>query len=339
MEKLSDDRTKKFFSHKLVNQPKDLTDRSEFSIYCVFCACLSRSDTIFKVWSNIQPTLVEFLSAEREKRLVIERNDALRDRYKLLNEVYEQHLASEAIDLIAPPIADIARSDPFRALINDTPFNVPLPAEEFTALAKLHLPTLITDWRTAKDAELVAILQPHIPHTTARTEHLYLATTVFKCAYDTGRRRYWYSSHECNEPLTYPRVLAHTCTSLHDISGDRLALSSDEPPLDAEMAAFYFLKSMPWNHKYAGDRIAFSTEGAATARAVVEACGLDPAVTTVEDMNKLDPLVKCRTCSDSEKGRLIMRWMWAVCRITSEITHFLTRTILCFSFHVSFSTS
>lgn len=173
------------------------------------------------------------------------------------------------------------------------------------------MPTVIAAWREAKDAELVEILKTYLPGAT--TAHLHLATTVFICTVDKNPK---YSSYyaPCRELLTYPRVLSHSCASQYDSSvvGENSEWYRTQLPDDASMVAFFLLRSMLWNT--GGDRVGFSVEGSRNACAAVEACGLDPNVATVQDMDELDPLVECRSCKDLDdgKGRLVMRWMRAV---------------------------
>ncbi|KAF9473291.1 hypothetical protein BDN70DRAFT_397812 [Pholiota conissans] len=44
----------------------------------------------------------------------------------------------------------------------------------------------------------------------------------------------------------------------------------------------------------------------------VEMCELDPKVTTAREMDELNPIFECRTCSSVEKGRLTMTWARAI---------------------------
>lgn len=268
------------------------------------------------VWSHIQPALVEYMATEKAARLSRERTNCLIIRYTLLLEVYAEYVAAQTLDFVVPPVADIALSEAFQSLMVDTPYDVTLTAESFTPIVSSHLPAIIAEWQRSKDAELVEILAEHVPGATLA--HLQLATTVFKC------RGHPIGGVPCNQPLTYPRVLAHGCTlSLsYEWASEHWHVGSSLGYEEADLAQlFTSLGSVPWNYK--GGRTVFSEVGASNARAAVKACGLDPEVATVDDMNALDPMLECRTCSGEYSGCFVMRWMATVCaRILSCIQSF-----------------
>lgn len=251
------------------------------------------------------------MAVEKAARLAKERDAVLRKRYALLIDAYRDYISTQAIDTVFPPVVDIAITKVFQSLIVDTPENEILTEEDFVRVVVAQLPIIMQDWRKAKDDELVEILKKHVPDATV--SHLHLATTVFKCD------AIGFYSTCCNEPLTYPRVFAHRCTSSYDVStpsvGESLAMTWCDtpgvPPVDKSLLPFWYLHAVPWN--MGGDRISFSEVGSRNAKAAVKACGLNPDVTTVEDMNSLDPMLECRSCYNEYNGRVVMRWTQTVC--------------------------
>lgn len=259
---------------------------------------------------------------EKAARLERQRLKALRNRHAYIHSVYQDYVTAQPLNFVAPPIADIAVSKVFRSLIVDTPYDTDLSAWSYICE---QLPAIIAEWRARKDAELLGILKQHVPGATLA--HLRLASTVFICAGHTGP----YGS-PCAERLTYPRVLVHGCTSSreyrspagpiwlatrykdrHTTTGAESEPADSTSSDDGTLMAIQYLGSVPWN--YGGGRIAFSVSGSRNARAAVEACGLDPEVATVSDMDTLNPILECRDCLSDHAGRLMMRWMQTVCLI------------------------
>jgi hypothetical protein len=70
--------------------------------------------------------------------------------------------------------------------------------------------------------------------------------------------------------------------------------------------------SEPWN--FSGRRM--TSHDSSPLDTVVRACGLDPDVTTTQEMEDADFWVECVRCSGGQ-GQLVMRWKTAVCAVSS----------------------
>ncbi|KAJ7158756.1 hypothetical protein C8R46DRAFT_848827, partial [Mycena filopes] len=158
--------------HKLVRQPKALTDR---------------------IWKNIEEPLIEFLTGLKKTRLANEHIRIVRERRLLAARVYKDFKDTFPVNTIFPAQVDMIRTEPFRTVIEDTPTNpeVKVTAESFAA-ALLYVPDFSSEWRRSKDKELVEIMKKTAPNSTEADLHL--ATTFF--AYSTG-----------SEAIGYPRIL------------------------------------------------------------------------------------------------------------------------------------
>ncbi|KAF5362786.1 hypothetical protein D9757_011010 [Collybiopsis confluens] len=56
-----------------------------------------------------------------------------------------------------------------------------------------------------------------------------------------------------------------------------------------------------------------SPSGCQTITKILEACSLDPAMATVQDLHDVNPLIECESCADPRSGsRAFMRWPRAV---------------------------
>ncbi|KAJ7040353.1 hypothetical protein C8F04DRAFT_254471 [Mycena alexandri] len=249
--------------HKLVRQPKELTDR---------------------IWKNIEAPLVEFLTDLKKKRLEFAHHRIIKERRTLASRVYKKFQEAYPADTIFPPKLDMIRTEPFRTVIEDSPTNpeVKLTEESFDA-ALLHVPSFSAEWRRSKDQELVELMKKTSPDSTEADLHL--ATTFFACS-------------TASEAIGYPRILVTSSATAYDYWDYR-----DEEEANSLRVA---LREDSWN---ANGTIRFHEQASLNARAVVEACGLDPDVTTAAEMEEINPAMECVNCYNEYLGRHIMRWI------------------------------
>ncbi|KAJ7274434.1 hypothetical protein B0H12DRAFT_398397 [Mycena haematopus] len=114
---------------------------------------------------------------------------------------------------------------------------------------------------------------------------LHLATTFFACSTD-------------GEPLRSSTILVHPSTT-------RFRYGEWDYESDSLQGT---LSEEAWN---AANSVQFQKQAHRSARLVVEACGLDPDVTTSTEMDEINPALECLNCGN-EHGRLVMRWIQAV---------------------------
>ncbi|KAJ7773276.1 hypothetical protein B0H16DRAFT_143634 [Mycena metata] len=246
--------------HKLVKQPKDLTDR---------------------IWKNIEAPLVEFLTGLKITRLEIARTRIIRERRQLASQVYKKFQQTLPADTVFPPKVDMISAEPFRAIIEDTSINPEVEVtEESFAAALLEVPDFSAQWRRRKDEELVEIMKTTVPNSTKAD--LQLATTFFA----------WSTSGA----IGYPQILV--CSSA--ITFDAYAHRDETHTLQQALG------ENSWN---ANNLIRFNARAFRNVRAVVEACGLDPDVTTAAEMHEINPAMECLGCNSDTHGRYISRWI------------------------------
>jgi len=279
-------RWSEFANHTFVKQPKDLTARST---YCPGLSYIDPLDDTFSVWTNIRPALVAFMEKNKTLRLKEERLIILAKRHRLLVYLRKDYDSTRPVYEITPGVADIAGMEPFRTIIEDSSVDDEVGADSF-AQAMTELPRLAQEWKKSKDEELLEIISKDSTFFSDPTNtDLTLATTFFKCPV-------------CQEPLSYPRVLAHSHLTLP------LPYHPWKNEESEQTALFAKLSETPWNF---GGRLSFFNDAYMAARGVVKACGLDPGAATASEMDELDPFVECLLCKNT--GRQIMRWKRAVC--------------------------
>ncbi|KAJ7601757.1 hypothetical protein DFH06DRAFT_388193 [Mycena polygramma] len=250
-----------FNSHKLVKQPKELTER---------------------IWKNIETPLVEFLTTLKQQRLQAAHVRIIKERRQLAAQVYSKFQETFPADTVFPAKVDMIRTEPFRKVIEDTSIH---PEEKVTAesfdAAISQVQEFSASWKKSKNQELTEIMKTSLPD--AVEADLYLASTFFAC------------SRMHSEPIGYPRILVHSSATYFQyyLWGK-----------DAEHALEQALNEVAWNNDA---QIKLHERAFRTVRSVVEACGLDPDVTTATEMDDINPVVECLNCSDV-RGRLVMRW-------------------------------
>ncbi|KAJ3877255.1 hypothetical protein F5051DRAFT_10401 [Lentinula edodes] len=254
-----------FLRHDSVNQSKQLTEQA---------------------WRKIEPDLVKVLSDHRQRRIVEETKVSARQRYVLLEKVYNSFTSGADLRDPFPLVGDILNHQFFEDLIWDTPRETILTKEFFSSQLAQFLPTFIQHWRPAKILELVSIMEKNIPG--FKTSDLYLATTVFDC-------------ERCRRKLHFPEMFYHECCL--------------EPRLSRNSRIRVYIQFFdhddpkgPWN----SSQLLFDKPASETMKAIVEVCNLDPKTTTTQDLYAANPLAECSTCDQSNhwrnSGRLFMRF-------------------------------
>ncbi|KAJ4493390.1 hypothetical protein C8R41DRAFT_919607 [Lentinula lateritia] len=245
-------------------------------------------------WRSIKDEIVEFLSDRKADRVTAERNRILSARLASIQKAFSNIRSESDLREPFPSLGDIFVNKIFDALIRDTPQNEDLNEDFFHLKLLEHLPGIIDEWRPGKIQELVEVMQRSRP--TATANDLYLATTIFEC---TGCYQ--------RSLLRYPQMFYHGCCMENRNPGFAPGL--------------YFWHEGPWS----STRIFFSDARSEIAKTVIEACSLNPATATFEDMYDANPLAECQTCAVDpqswEGGRLFMRWPL---QLTHNLNHTLT---------------
>ncbi|KAJ3770833.1 hypothetical protein FB446DRAFT_136038 [Lentinula raphanica] len=164
-----------FSRHKLVKQPKKLTDQG---------------------WRTIKNPLVTFLSEQQAERNHWEQDLASMCRSLNIEGLYHDILSKADVREPFPPIGDVHRHQVFQDLI-DMPASEDLTEDFLRSKLLEHLPELAKEWQEKSDQKLLEIMQEHRP--SSIVSDLHLATTLFICA-------------RCRRSLLYyPQLFQHTC--------------------------------------------------------------------------------------------------------------------------------
>ncbi|KAK7030878.1 hypothetical protein VNI00_013988 [Paramarasmius palmivorus] len=256
-----------FLRLPLVRQPKVLTDR---------------------IWTNIMPSLVQFLEKKKTANLEHEKKLALAERLRLLGRVYHSFCLKSAE--VLPPIGDVMlhfKSEPIHRLLWDARWDKELTETEGSEVLGAVLPQIASSWLQEKERALLALMP--LGSTIAQLRSI---TTIFKC-------------RACSEPLWVPRVYAHRCLTeadyLYPLPQPPFRYEENWDTLDFN--PFKMLGWRPWSVQH----ISFCETGSKYAESIREITGLDKP----EDLDRLDPLIECLDCAHGER-RLFMRWTNAI---------------------------
>ena len=214
----------------------------------------------------------------------------LSDRLAVIGDLYQLYLSHCPIEQPQPSLADICTSDYVHQILA-----LPENSTDISrALSDLYneLPGITDSWRVAVSHRLLQLVPPCNGVIYNPLYRLELATTFFSCALG------------CPEPLGFPRVLVHKCTTYVDQVPTFELVSADRT-----QALSATLGEEPWNFR--GDRIMFSARASLAAHKIVEIVGLDPYCTTAKRMDELDVWFGCPLCSTDEL-KCLMSWDAAV---------------------------
>ncbi|KAL1754782.1 hypothetical protein FB107DRAFT_249250 [Schizophyllum commune] len=210
-----------------------------------------------KEWNQAKHTLFSFLRTLKEERLADEREKARMDRYLALRKMYLDYRALKMSDgqSVLPDVGDLVTFEEVIALVEGTPLDQEVSAEEMLALFDSLSQTRFPAWKASRDSALVDILNAadkkrKQPATAA---DLKLAVTVFR-----------YTKWPRGGPLLYPNVLQ----GRHEGMG--------HPGLPVVQ------------HPFSANDIGVKVTILRLAKKLVELADLDPQTATPEDMDKRD---------------------------------------------------
>ncbi|KAF8907431.1 hypothetical protein CPB85DRAFT_1436555 [Mucidula mucida] len=180
--------------HKLVNQPKPLTDR---------------------MWQNMESSVVEVMEQLRAELLAERIRTAVSRRIVLVKELC-QPLIDKMPELPAtPPVTMLPIFNEFAKLIAETPHEEELTADHFAA-ALDYLPTRCARWRHVEEGKMKALLLK-----AGRSDDLSLVANAFTCSscthFPSVLHHPYFASHRCFfgssqvgseqvKPVWYPKL-------------------------------------------------------------------------------------------------------------------------------------
>lgn len=221
------------------------------------------------MWPEWLVTMNDFRSRRLEKTVYQPRRDMLASEYS--NYISSPSPNTPAFDLL-PHVIQLDCFPPFRDIIR-APEGTEMGAKPFES-AFAQLPVLIAEWRKQVDAELAELV--NIP---------------FPLSFNQGGVESSGATHgESSQPPTDKLRLACAVFNIGFIV-------TWYPEVFSSMTYYpYSIFMKDWDlHKSIRDR--FNVRFLEDAPYIVHACGLDPNVATVEDMDHRNARLKCMYCN------------------------------------------
>ncbi|KAK0448929.1 uncharacterized protein EV420DRAFT_1711200 [Desarmillaria tabescens] len=266
--------------HRFVDQTRPLTDR---------------------IWTRIEPAIIELLQDVRVRRLQAEHDALIRARKNVALSILRTY---KRINIpfsgFMPECPDYFEFPDVRAIIHRPPEET-IDHTSFEHIPPL-LPDLIEAWRDRVHEELYALIKDSDPTSTIdEREALHLATTIFTCETCT---HIYHDLSDSNSDLgivngfgimTYPGVLSHKCLTRGE------ADPADIPaPIEKVDAIVYVSNKRSNRLAWSSHTLRIIPRHAGIAEDIVIAAGKDPKTTSAVEMDQLLLYFFCMDCATFE---------------------------------------
>ncbi|KAJ3556130.1 hypothetical protein NM688_g2194 [Phlebia brevispora] len=282
LEYLKQHRWSTLVRHPRVTEPKDLTD---------------------KAWERILPSLTEVLERARADRLKRDLTLRRAARFSLFMKFYAEWRHAQGSGAILPQAIDFVEHNELREIVLAPEDNV-VTEDTFNETLLQLLPTWAEQWREKCRSVLV---QRYTHADTDVDEHaagaglLALAATVWICR----------DCLDCSERQVvfhYPEVMEHRCFYEYVFDWQIDIYTRNE----WEQLVMGVVDHRGWDgYLLAGDMAHLC------AVEVVQACKMDPAAVTTEEMDRLDIRLTCKACQKAHssspiKTKKVFSWRAAL---------------------------
>jgi hypothetical protein len=236
---------------------------------------------------NMTDYLNEYMEGVQSKRIFREHKEVLKNKLVTLKKTYTSYLLTLPPTESYPNTADIYRDESVKQILKGT---AELSAEQLEILNAMF-PELLQTWQEPIHRKLLQL----ISQAAATDNYIYdpstvldLVTTAFSCSY-------------CYKHMQAKRTIAHRCAR-----EDLYSRMTDEEQDLLKTT----IGEIHWN---SCGVLTFSPHTSKRIAEALETCSFDPAITTVEQLEKLDPIFECLACHNVLSGRCTMRWSGLVC--------------------------
>ncbi|KAJ7170227.1 hypothetical protein C8R46DRAFT_1091609 [Mycena filopes] len=235
-----------------------------------------------RTWKTIQPEMVRYMEQMKVKRLAREHVAIVLARKKIAGKVLRTFKRSQLpwTDVMPgpadfyefPKIKDIL-TQPSEAVVEEQTFEVLL--SEF--------PGMFATWREGLTDQVMKVYRVQrgldIDDNESIKTELTLAVSVFKCGHcsdSSGWTMFTEPQKQCY-PLYWPKLLAHRCLTRQQ---------------GMDLVLMYLTNGISNG----------IPNVSGTVEKIVEACGMDPETTTVEQMDAADVRLACHRCTQRDES-------------------------------------
>ncbi|KAG7085530.1 hypothetical protein E1B28_003089 [Marasmius oreades] len=239
-----------------------------------------------ETWPGIYAHLTEALVRVKDDRLKREEKEVFAKNHRLLRRVFDSFRKQDTRFNVIP-IGDVVLAS---AKLNGLLWRLPCDKElevEFTNVLSDELPGIAQAWTDRVEQDLISVLQKEVPD--AKIGTLSSVCSVFQC-------------RRCLEPLWYPFILGHHCFRRGGVEGQHLETKLTHTCISQSKWHNIFdpfRETNPWDLWYMDStRILYSssTNFSKRMKSILSLCGFNPESTSMDEMLKADPLLKCSEC-------------------------------------------
>lgn len=266
-------------------------------------------------WAKIRDELVTWAEDRRASRLAWEHQTLVNSRKPIVLSVFRQYKNDRAhypVTTFFPSVADFSRFLPITEVLN-LPSDVEVNEDSFATVIS-QIPELCRIWRGQIKRKLIKLLlEPDPERSRDETIHqLQLACNVVICSHcsefpDTARRRRGQSANQTFSvmPLFYPQMLSHRCMR----ASDHTVFKSIKDGTGRLKYPEWHIRA-PWSMEY----IAENDKLRSIVQCIVKMANLDPATTTVAEMDADESLFACLLCEKQQltesKSQMFILYRW-----------------------------
>jgi hypothetical protein len=241
----------------------------------------------------MEDKVVNIMEGFRDEHTKLERAKHRKSRFQWLLEVHQAYLEEIPLGELIIPVVDLFACDDVRKVIMSEPLEEPLKPEAAGAIAEC-IPEYTAEWLSKSKQKLLDLVKPDaaklaIDPESLTEETLDLAVVSFECT----RCLSWNGSEDSH---VLNRALRHKCTVERPAYGHR---DTGDVELDAFSA---FSRGVKWNQ---ANTLKLKLQGGELLVAAMRLLELDPATTTVETMDALDPIFELQY---TPQGQLTSTW-------------------------------
>ncbi|KAL0577162.1 hypothetical protein V5O48_004839 [Marasmius crinis-equi] len=240
-----------------------------------------------RIWNNIAPVLDAFMRTDLTELASAVRQDKMLNRFDVLVEILGKQDQQLSRELILPAVLDVAFWQPFRSVIEDAPAWSGSSPPLFDK-ALLQLPSFVQDWNNNRIQGILKALQ--VNHRDPMKAHMALATSLFQC------------TNGCTAPqrvYSFPSILFHRC-------------QPDVPELPTWVSEWSRIELLDRFKLVERSSDSLEVQPHSTAisatQLICQLLHLNPCITTLDALFKLNPLVECLSCITVAGSRLFLRW-------------------------------
>ena len=263
--------------------------RAECVVHFLFTR-VSHNSPSYPVLAALDNPLDKFMENVKAVRIAREKEQFFKQILERLQEISREYSNTLPANHIFPNTADIYFHPTVKTALSAV--ESPEALEEVLTRIQPSLPEIVDDCLKLSRQHLANLVVDDYTQNNKSFDLsvLTLASTLFRCK-------------NCQCDLTPDQTVVHVCRTPYYLPYGHLS---------EDMEAIRRAINEVTTTQRIQSTISFSLAQLGPFATVLQSCGIDPKTTTVADINEIDPVIECLSCSNVEQGRITMRWLSVV---------------------------